>query len=144
MIDSGSDDEEDLNFREKYQQISNIIFKVYVSLTDIGNFLEGVIQLCSWEDRFRTQVFLLGIVVVISLVKIVTFRAFLMVVIANEFYDGLNIYKSIYKRNKKLVKWTLNYVIKRHCPKYHEFFLQSVPHKLSNPKQLLKAKKHSG
>ena len=82
--------------------------------------------------------FLLALVVVISVVKIVTFRGFLMVVIANEFYDGLNIYKRIYKRNKKLVKWTLNYVIKRHCPEYHEFFLQAVPNKFSNKKALFK------
>ena len=52
-----------------------------------------------------------------------------MFIITNEFRDGYTLYKRTYKRNSKLVEWTLDYIIKKQDKIYHKEYKQSVKEK---------------
>jgi len=81
--------------------------------------MERIINLYHWEDQRRTFVWLIFITVFLSIIRIITFRIFILIIMGYRFFKGRNRYSKVYKRNYILVSWTLEYIIKQ---QFTEFF----------------------
>ena len=111
------DEDKHLSYREQYQEMKRVFWKVSLEFSNIASTLERIINLYCWEDATRTWIYLIALLLFCSVISIITFRFIILYCILLKFYKGRTRYRKVYRRNYILVSWTLDYIIKKHFPK---------------------------
>ena len=102
--------------------MKKVFWKVTLELSNIASTLERIINLYSWEDRTRTWIYLVALILGCSVISIITFRFLILFCIILKFFKGRTRYMKVYRRNYILVSWTLDYIVKKHFPKDYQIF----------------------